>query len=225
MSLIRVLSLILILILACELSSAAKVSRQMPSRSEPGSIIEVALKVTNALPGKLFTIEETRPLQVEITDWEVEGATEPKEKIETRVKDLGYGWSFTPESTDAKIIYTAKVSPSATGALAFEAVYFDPEGFDKVRGSLTVARKEPAVKKGDIAPPLESDASDKTAKSGSSGSGSGETIGSPGVNRARSVLFAVILALLIVLAGIGIYLYSTRPRRRRDMFTHSFFKK
>lgn len=204
---------------------SASVIRQMPSDAEPGSTIDVTFKAASLKPGTLFTIEETRPLQVEITEWDITGANEEKEKIETRQKDLGYGWSFTPNGTEATIKYTAKVSEKATGPLLFEAVYFDPDGFSKAPGTLNVARKEPAVIKGDIPAPLDEGSNDKPAKPDKSGAGSGSGDQPTEVKRARSILTAVIISLLIIIAGIAIYLYVTRPRRRSDMFTHSFFKK
>lgn len=219
---------ILILILVILLSQAgysATVSRQMPSNAEPGSTIDVVLRATSLKQGSLFTLEETRPLQVEINDWEITGAKEERSNIETRQKDLGYGWSFTPTGTEATIKYTAQVSEKAIGPLAFEAVYFDPDGFNKVPGSLNVARKEPAVIKGDIQSPVDDSSNRTAANSDKSGKVSDDGVQSAGVKRAKSVLTAVILAILIIIAGIGIYLYTTRPRRRRDMFTHSFFRK
>lgn len=218
----KALCFLILLTLLSQVSYSASVTRKMPSDAEPGSTIEVIFRAASLKPGALFTLEETRPLQTEITDWDVIGANEEKSKIETRQKDLGYGWSFTPNGTEATIKYSAKVSEKATGPLLFEAVYFDPDGFDKAQGTLNVARKQPAVIKGDIVSPIDEESvnkSDKTDKV----SDDGKQLA--GVKRAKPVLTAVILAVVIIIAGIGIYLYTTRPRRRRDMFTHSFFKK
>lgn len=216
------LILSVIAILSVQYATAATVTRQMPSTAEPGSEVHVAFRITDAKEGQIFTLEETRPLQFTITDWEIEGANESRNKIDTRQKDLGYGWSFTTTSTEATIRYTAKVSASATGPLRFEAVYFDPDGFNKVPGIITVGHKDTSSESESSTIKEKIDAS-KTEKSGTGDQSIKEP--STGGGGWKKILTGLSIILLITLIGLAIYFYIQRRRRRRDMFTHSFFFK
>lgn len=212
----RPLSLLLILLIMLPAALGAVVTRKMPSTVEPGSSFEVKFRILSAQENQTFTLEETRPLQVEIIDWQIAGAKEEKDKIETRQKDLGYGWSFTPVSNEATITYTAKVSPQATGDLAFEAVYFDSGGFNRLLGMLNVARSQPKVNEEPIQSALKEE--------GVNESGNGATDSAKQKGKG-SILLGVIITLGIIIAGLAIFLYITRPKKRREYFNDSFFKK
>lgn len=126
---------------------AGTVSRNMPSRIEPGTTLTVTLSISGATADKLFTLEDVIPAGLKIKEWTVTGAKEAKEAIGIREKDNRFGWSFTPTSSSVTVEYKIDL-PSSEAAYTFgKIVWFDPsgQGTESTSSTLTVA----AIKCGD----------------------------------------------------------------------------
>jgi len=119
--------------------TAASVARNMPKRVSPGESFSVEFKVTNAVTGKLFILEDKLPQGFSFNSWDVSGAAEPKESIKTRfLKDeQKYAWSFTPTKPTVSIKYTT-TAPTATGEYFFDAIWFDPNGQSRNKEKVVV---------------------------------------------------------------------------------------
>ena len=137
------LLLVALLIAASSLTVfSASLSRDMPSRVDPGSSFSVRLNVPDSIEGESLTVEETLPAGITLSSWDVSGVKESKSDISKdpkkyRVKGSSYGWSVTPTGP-VTISYTAN-APSSQGNLNFEAVWFDKSGFNRNQATLSVA--------------------------------------------------------------------------------------
>ena len=137
-----VIVLSFLLSLAALPALSATLSRDMPSRVDPGSAFTVKLSVPDAVSGESLTVEETLPAGVTLSSWDVSGVKESKSDIQKdpqkyRVKGNAYGWSVTPTGP-VTISYTAK-APSSQGSLSFDAVWFDKSGFNHNAATLSVS--------------------------------------------------------------------------------------
>lgn len=203
---------------------AASVSRTLPEPITPGTTIDVVLKITQGTPGELFTLEETIPPTVEIMDFRVDGATEEKKDISTRREGNSFGWSFTPKGEEATITYTAKVSPQASGQLNFEAVFFDPKGFNQHASTATVENQPP------ITPPTkESNPALQTPvdpyQSTPSTSKKAEKKPTQTQMKQSSLATGILIITIIVIGGLAVFYYFTKPKKQQDTFNDTFFKK
>ena len=120
---------------------AGSVSRNMPSRIQPGQTLTLTLSVSGATAGKLFTLEDVIPAGLKIKEWTVTGAQESKEAITTREKDNRFGWSFTPTSDSATVEYKIDL-PNTEATYTFGKIaWFDPsgQGIEPSSPTLTVA--------------------------------------------------------------------------------------
>ena len=197
---------------------AATVTRDMPTTVAPGSTFTVRLHVTSATVGKTFTLEETRPLQVDQISWTIDGASEAADAIQTRSKGQGFGWSFTPAGPEATITYQAKVSPSATGPLEFEAIYFDPNGFNNNNARLIVAKPESEQSRANQPQTSNPETSTSSTPATTSSSPASKTPSSEsitGASRKPSVVIGLLVVGLIVLIGIGLFYYFTTPKKNK----------
>lgn len=107
---------------------AGSVSRNMPSRIQPGQTLTVILSISGATAGKLFTLEDVIPAGLTIKEWKVTGAQEAKEAISIRQKDNRFGWSFTPTSGSATVEYKIDLPNSEATYTFGKVVWFDPSG-------------------------------------------------------------------------------------------------
>lgn len=140
-SIILIATLVLVSLLSLS-ALAATLSRDMPSRVDPGAAFTTRLMVSDAVVGEGLTVEETLPSGVTISSWTVDGVKESKSDLEKdskkyRVKGSAYGWSVTPTGP-VTITYSAK-APSSQGSLNVEAVWFDKSGFNRNQATLSVA--------------------------------------------------------------------------------------
>jgi hypothetical protein len=135
----KLLTYPVIFLLVIGLAIAVDVTRDMPDRIQPGSALTVTFNIANAQIDKLFTLEESLPSGLTITAWNVEGSKEPKDSIDTRMKENRYGWSFTVGDSTLKITYTINIPSELSGDYTFEAVWFDPSGFNRDTKTVTVA--------------------------------------------------------------------------------------
>lgn len=135
----KLLTCSIMFLLVIGLAIAADVTRDMPSRVQPGSTLTVTFNIANAQVDKLFTLEESLPAGLTITTWNVEGSAEAKDAIDTRIKENRYGWSFTAASSALKITYTVDIPADFSGQQTFDAVWFDPSGFNTDAKTVTVA--------------------------------------------------------------------------------------
>jgi len=141
------ISLILCLLTIAVFSTgvlAATLSREIPSRVDPGSEFTAKIVVPDAVADKTLTIEETLPKGVTLKTWDITGTKESKSQLQAdpkkyRVKDGSYGWSVTPTGP-VTITYTL-AAPQTEGSLDFDAVYFDPSGFNHNAYKLSVAKE------------------------------------------------------------------------------------
>jgi hypothetical protein len=116
---------------------AASVSRSMPARADPGSVLTVTFYINDATANEAFAIEDKLPAGWTITDWSVTGAKEAKEQITIRFEPPKYGWSFTPSGSSATLSYTLTL-PSTEGSYTFDAVWFDRNGQSRSTQALAV---------------------------------------------------------------------------------------
>ena len=120
---------------------AGSVSRNMPSRVQPGQTLTVTLSISGATADKSFTLEDVVPAGLKIKEWIVTGAKESKEAINIREKGNNFGWSFTPTSSSASVEYKIDL-PNSEAAYTFgKIVWFDPsgQGIEASSPTLTVA--------------------------------------------------------------------------------------
>ena len=120
---------------------AGTITRNMPSRIQPGQTLTVTLSISGATAGKLFTLEDVLPAGLSIKEWTVNGAQESKDQITIRTKDNRFGWSFTPTGSGASVEYKIDL-PAAESAYTFgKVVWFDPsgQGSESSAAALTVA--------------------------------------------------------------------------------------
>ena len=121
---------------------AASLSREIPSRVDPGADFTVKLSLPDAKAGESLTVEETIPAGVTLRSWDISGVKESKSDIQKdpqkyRVKNNAYGWSVTPTGP-VTVSYSAK-APSTQGTLSFDAVWFDKSGFNHNTATVLVS--------------------------------------------------------------------------------------
>ena len=143
----KIIISLVILVLMSTLVLAGSVSRNMPSRIQPGATLTVTLSISGATAGKLFTLEDIIPAGLKVKEWTVTGAQESKEAIAVREKANSFGWSFTPTGGSATVEYKIDLPAAETSYSFGKIVWFDPsgQGSESNAASLTVA----AVKCGD----------------------------------------------------------------------------
>ena len=119
---------------------AGTVTRNMPSRIQPGQTLTVILDIS-ATSGKLFTLEDVIPAGLSIKEWTVNGAQESKDQVSTRTKDNRFGWSFTPTGSSASVEYKIDLPNTETSYTFGKVVWFDPsgQGIESSTPTLTVA--------------------------------------------------------------------------------------
>ena len=227
-ALMWVLLILLSFILLSSAVFGVGVNREFPSRVKPGETFDATLRISGAVPSSLFTLEENRPPEVTIINWSIEGANESKDAIQTRDKDLGFGWSFTPTGTDASIHYTAKVSLQAHRTLLFEAVYFDPSGFNKLSGTLQVegGEEQAPAQSPHVKPQASAPASAiPLPKKETEAPPSLQQNRLAGLHGGPSPLVGILLIVIIVVGGLGVFYYFTKPAKQETPFNDQFFKK
>ena len=119
---------------------AGTVTRNMPSRIQPGQTLTVILDIS-ATPGQLFTLEDVIPAGLSIKEWTVNGAQESKDQVSTRTKDNRFGWSFTPTGSSASVEYKIDLPNTESSYTFGKVVWFDPsgQGSESSTPTLTVA--------------------------------------------------------------------------------------
>jgi len=120
---------------------AGTVSRNIPSRIEPGKTLTVTLTISGATAGKLFALEDVIASGLKIKEWTVTGSQEPKESITIREKDNRFGWSFTPTGASATVEYKIDLPNNPSTYTFGKMVWFDPsgQGAESSQPTLTVA--------------------------------------------------------------------------------------
>ena len=120
---------------------AGSVTRNMPSRAQPGQTLTVTLSISGATADKSFTLEDVIPAGLKIKEWTVTGAKESKEAISIREKGNNFGWSFTSTSDSASVEYKIDLPNTETTYTFGKIVWFDPsgQGTEPSSPTLTVA--------------------------------------------------------------------------------------
>lgn len=199
-----------VIIIAAAPALGATFSRDMPARVDPSSEFTANLNIPDATVGESLTIEETVPAGVVLKSWDITGAKESKTALlgdakKYRVKDNAYGWSVTPTGP-VTITYTA-TSPSNEGNLDFNAVWFDKSGFNKNSFTLSVAVAVPATEQ----PPVPA-ASPTPAPAPAAPVQKAAPAPKPVDQSTSAGTWAMILGLIIVIAGVVWYYYNTKKR-------------
>jgi len=130
-------------LLMMSVALAATVSRDVPSRVSPGEALTVKLNI-NAISTsdsvKTFSIEESLPEGLTISDWSISGVEEAKGDVDTKFSGTDYKFGFTPTGTSVTITYTT-AAPADLGAYNFKATWFDLSGMsgaDDGKSTVTV---------------------------------------------------------------------------------------
>ncbi|MEK6945979.1 MAG: hypothetical protein AABX32_00060 [Nanoarchaeota archaeon] len=136
----KIMILLVIFALMASTVLAGTVTRNMPSRIQPGQTLTVTLSVS-AAPGQLFTLEDVIPVGLSIKEWTVNGAQESKDQVSTRTKENRFGWSFTPTGSTASVEYKIDLPNTETSYTFGKVVWFDPsgQGIESSTPTLTVA--------------------------------------------------------------------------------------
>lgn len=138
----KLLVLPIIFVLALSMALAASVSRDMPSRVDPGSEVQVTLTLNGATAGEGVAIEDTIPNAITIKSWEVSGSQEAKDAVSYQQKASqkeGFSrnsWAFTAASTSPSITY--KFDAPAVGSYEFDVRWITKEGFSHAASTLAV---------------------------------------------------------------------------------------
>jgi LPXTG-motif cell wall-anchored protein len=122
------LFIVLFLLLAAP-AFAASISRNLPSRVDPGAQLTVTLSISNIQVGdkvKTFAIEEDVPEGFSISDWSISNIVESNDQVTTQFLGNTYKWQFTPIGSSATITYTTRAT-STLGTYNFNATWFDSE--------------------------------------------------------------------------------------------------
>lgn len=204
-----------VIIIAAAPVLGATFSRDMPAKVDPASEFTAKLNIPDAVAGESLTIEETLPSGVVLKSWDIIGTKESKTALlgdakKYRVKDGAYAWSVIPTGP-VTITYTA-TSPSNEGNLDFNAVWFDKSGFNKNSFTLSVATAAaaPATEQppAPVASPTPVPTPAATAQKPAA-----QTPKPASQSTSGAGTWAVILGLIIVIAGITWYYYSNKKKR------------
>ena len=138
----KLLVLPIIFILALSIALAASVSRNMPSRVDPGSEVQVTLTLSGATAGDGVAIEDTIPNTITVKSWEISGSQEAKADVSYQKKASQkegfdrHSWAFTAASGSPSITY--KFDAPAVGGYEFDVRWITREGFSHSASTLTV---------------------------------------------------------------------------------------
>jgi hypothetical protein len=204
---------------------AATVTRNMPSRADPGSTIAVELTISNiqADAGMSIAVEDMLPKDFTVSSWEIEGSSQQKSDINARFIQNRAGWEFVPSGTSAKITYKV-VLPTYQSIYIFgPVVWFDKSGISpnnalvnqvgvryKVCGDNICDPDEGYSTCATDCPTTTSLASTTTVQSTSTTHKN--VITPPKLERNPNTLFIVLIALLILI--LVIFFWHTRRKRR-----------
>lgn len=132
-----------VFLLSISLVLAASVSRNMPSRVDPGSEVEVKLTLSGAAAGQSVAIEDNVPNTITLTSWSIDGSQEAKEQVSHQQKPSSkagidrHSWAFTAASGSPTVTYKFN-APSALGSYEFDVRWVTSEGFNHQASTLTV---------------------------------------------------------------------------------------
>lgn len=132
----------IIFVLALSMALAASVSRNMPSRADPGAEVQVILTLNGVTAGEGVAIEDTVPNAITITSWEISGSQEAKEAVSYQQKASqkeGFSrnsWAFTAASGSPTITY--KFNAPVVGSYEFDVRWITKEGFSHAASTLAV---------------------------------------------------------------------------------------
>ena len=121
---------------------AASVSRNVPSRVDPGSEVTVTLSMSGANAGEGTAIEDTIPSNIKIKSWDISGTEEAKDAVSYVTKPskkegfTRHSWSFTAAGSPS-ITYKFD-APSTEGGLAFDVRWVTSDGFSHQESTLDV---------------------------------------------------------------------------------------
>ena len=137
----KLLVLPIIFLLALSVALAASVSRDMPSRADPGSEVQVTLTLNGATAGEGVAIEDTIPNTIAVKSWEISGSQEAKADVSYQKKASQkegfdrHSWAFTAVGSPS---ITYKFDAPAVGGYEFDVRWITSEGFSHSASTLAV---------------------------------------------------------------------------------------
>jgi len=196
---------------------AGSVSRDMPSRIQPGQTLTVTLSISGATADKSFTLEDVIPTGLKIKEWTVTGAKEPKEGINIREKGNNFGWSFTPTSSSASVEYKIDLPNNEATYTFGKIVWFDPsgQGIEASSPTLTVAN----VKCGDGVCEGNENSDNcvqdcpKPAPPAPPAPAPAPTEGEAMEKKpalSRTTIAWIVVAVIVIIAGVGYYMWQKK---------------
>jgi hypothetical protein len=139
----KLIILPLLFLMALGIVLGASVSRDIPSRVDPGSEVEITLTLNGAPAGQGVAIEDSIPSTISIKSWEISGSEEAKDGVSYQQKPSqreGFArnsWAFTAASDSPSITYKID-APTTEGSYEFETRWIASEGFSKASATLAV---------------------------------------------------------------------------------------
>jgi hypothetical protein len=139
----KLIILPLLFLMALGIVLGASVSRDIPSRVDPGSEVEITLTLNGAPAGQGVAIEDSIPSTISIKSWEISGSEEAKDGVSYQQKPSqreGFArnsWAFTAASDSPSITYKID-APTTEGSYEFETRWITSEGFSKASATLAV---------------------------------------------------------------------------------------
>ncbi|NQV08390.1 hypothetical protein HQ529_00905 [Candidatus Woesearchaeota archaeon] len=108
----------LLFLISINLALGLNITKDIPTFTNSGKDITVKISVIDANIGAKISVIELLPINFEISDWVVIGATEAQAQILTKNNNV-YNWSFTPSEASPEITYTVPISPASNGEFTF----------------------------------------------------------------------------------------------------------
>jgi len=133
----------IIFLLTLSFALAQSVSRDMPSRVDPGSEVSITLTLNGAPVGEGVAIEDSIPNTITLKSWEISGSEEAKADVSYQKKDSQtagfdrHSWPFTAASGSPSITYKID-APTTEGSYNFETRWITSAGFSKASATLVV---------------------------------------------------------------------------------------
>jgi len=139
----KILILSTIFLLTLSFALAQSVSRDMPSRVDPGSEVSITLTLNGAPVGEGVAIEDSIPNTITLKSWEISGSEEAKADVSYQKKASRkegfdrHSWPFTASSGSPSVTYKID-APTTEGSYEFETRWITSAGFSKASATLTV---------------------------------------------------------------------------------------
>ncbi|MFH1849101.1 MAG: hypothetical protein ABH879_02850 [archaeon] len=120
----------LVFLMTVGLAAAATITRNVPSRADPGSDITVTLSINSIqVPeGKTLAFVDILPAGLTAKSWDITGSADAKADISVKSNPGEFGLEFTPSGTQAAVTYTI-AAPGTPGPISLGPItWFDQSG-------------------------------------------------------------------------------------------------